>query len=135
MECAICYEKFFIPKTQEEFERMCEENIKNDEYDDEISKFFNLVITSEYNTTYSCSTPNCDCVICEDCWLNIKYSCNNIHEITEEVNFHFKCPYCRQVDWKDCMNTVLNELQLKVVREEEAVKAIYSRLFPKDFNK
>ena len=136
MECAICYEKFFIPKTQEEFERIYEENVKNNNYD-EIQKFLNLVITSKHNTTHSCSTPNCECFICEDCWIKVTYG-KSIDEMTEEDmsnNFHFKCPHCRQVDWKDCMNNVFNELQSKVLGEEEALEVIYRRCFREDFNK
>ena len=136
MECAICYEKFFIPKTQEEFERICEENVKNNNYD-EIQKFLNLVITSKHNTTHSCSTPNCECLICEDCWIKVTYG-KSIDEMTEEDmsnNFHFKCPHCRQVDWKDCMNNVFNELHSNVLGEEEALEVIYRRCFREDFNK
>ena len=41
MECAICYEKFFTPKTQEEFEKIYEDIIKNNsKYG--IHKFFKL---------------------------------------------------------------------------------------------
>lgn len=125
MECAICYEKFFTPKTQEKFEKIYNENIKNNNYD-EIQKLFNLLITPKHNTTYACSTPNCKCLICCDCWINITKDdmLNN--------NYHFKCPYCRQVGWKDCMNKVFNELQAKVLGKKEAFESIYKRLFPKN---
>ena len=90
MECVICYEKFVIPKTQEEFERIYEENVKNNNYD-EIQKFLNLVITSKHNTTHSCSTTICECLICEDCWIKVTYG-KSIDEMTEEDmsnNFYF----------------------------------------------
>ena len=100
-------------------------------------KFKNLLITSKHNDTHTCPTPNCECIICGDCWIKIKYG-KNIDEMLEEDisnNYHFECPYCRQVDWKDCMNNVFNELQSKVLGKEEALEAIYRRCFQEDFNK
>ena len=43
---------------------------------------------------------------------------------------YFKCPYCRQIDWKYYMNNVFNELQKKLLSEEEFIYAVYKRLFP-----
>jgi hypothetical protein len=34
MECAICFSKFFTPKTKEEFDKMYNENVKNNDYDE-----------------------------------------------------------------------------------------------------
>jgi 3-dehydroquinate dehydratase len=64
MECAICFEKFFTPKTKEELEKIYNENVKNNTYD-EIINFENLLITSKHNTTHTCPTSNCQCIICK----------------------------------------------------------------------
>ena len=133
MECAICYEKFFQPNTQKEFETLYKENVKNDDYN-EIVKFENYLITHRHNTTHKCSTPNCNCIICCDCWIKITHNGKNIDEMTEDdmpsIYDYFECPYCRQVDWKYYMNNVFNELQKKVLGEEEFIKTFYKKCFP-----
>jgi len=120
MECAICYEKFFRPKTKEELEKMYDENVND--YN-ELMKFENLLITSKHNTTHSCSTQNCECIICGDCWIKITHNGKSIDEIMVDdmpsIYDYFKCPFCRQIDWKYYMNNVFNELQKKVLGEEE----------------
>ena len=42
--------------------------------------------------------------------------------------------YCRQIDWKYYMNNVFNELQKKVLGEEEFIEGFYKRCFP-EFDK
>ena len=133
MECAICNKKFFTPKSQEELEKIYKENVKKNDYG-EIMKFYNLLITSKHNTTHSCSTPNCHCLICGDCWCNITYKVKGIDEINEDdissINNIFECPYCRQIDLKYYMNNVFNELQQKVLGEKEFIAVFYKRCFP-----
>ena len=34
MECAICYDKFYTPKTHKELKKMYKQNVKNDNFDD-----------------------------------------------------------------------------------------------------
>jgi hypothetical protein len=130
MECAICYEKFFTPKSQEEFEKIYNENVKDDNYD-EIMKFKNLLITPKHNHTHSCSTPNCEYLMCGDCWIKTTHNGKGIYELTEHdipsIYDYFKCPYCRQIDWKDYMNNVFNELQEKVLGKEEFINAFFKR--------
>jgi len=132
MECAICYEKFFQPNTQEEFKKIYEENVKNKNYD-EMMKFKNLLITSKHNTTHSCPTPNCECVTCGDCWIKITHNCKSIDEMTKDdmpsIYDYFECPYCRQIDWKDYMINVFNELQKKVLGEEEFRRLFFKKCF------
>ena len=136
MECALCYEKFFTPKTKEELEKMYEENVKNNDYN-EVIKFENLLITTKHNTTHSCPTVNCECIICGDCWIKITHNGKSIDEMMEydmpSIYDYFKCPFCRQIDWKHYMNNVFNELQQKVLGEEEFYKVLYKRCFP-EFN-
>jgi hypothetical protein len=126
MKCSICYEKFFTPKTEEEFEKIYRENVKNNSYD-EIMKFTNLLVTPKYNNTHSCSTPNCECLICEDCWIKITYNSKDIDEINEEEAYFFKCPYCRQIDWKNYMNNIFIELQKKVLEKEEFIEIMIKK--------
>lgn len=135
MECAICYEKFFRPKTKEELKKMYEENVKNNDYN-EVMKFKNLLITSKHNTTHSCPTPNCECIICGDCWVKITHNGKSIDKMMEDdvpsIYDYFECPFCRQISWKDYMNNVFNELQKKVLGEEEFFEVFYKRCFPEN---
>jgi hypothetical protein len=137
MKCAVCYERFFTPKTQDELEKIYKENIKNNDYD-EFMKFTNLLITPKHNETYTCPTPSCECLICRDCWIKITSSkrINKVEEEEDEDEYdedatsdhgYFQCPYCRQIDWKDCMNTVFIELRAKVFGEDvfTITKTIY----------
>jgi hypothetical protein len=138
MECAICYETFFKPKTQEEIEKAYKENVKNNNYD-EIMKFKGLLITPKHNYTHSCPTPNCECIICGDCWIKITHNGKSIDEMTNDdmpsIYDYFKCPYCRQIDWKYYMDNVFNELQKKLLSEEEFILEIYKKYFPEDAKK
>jgi hypothetical protein len=133
MECAICYEKFFTPKTPEEFKKIYKENVKNNNYD-EIMKFDNLLITTKHNNTHICPTPNCKCLICCDCWIKITHNGKRVDEMTEDdipsTYDYFKCPYCRHIDWKYYMNNVFNELQKRVLGEEEFLKVFFKKCFP-----
>ena len=47
---------------------------------------------------------------------------------------YFRCPYCRNIDWKDYMKNVLNELQKKVLGEEEFNELLFKKYFP-EYNK
>ena len=131
MECAICFEKFFTPKTKEELEKLYKENVKNDDYD-EIMKFKNLLITSKHNETHTCSTPNCECLICGDCWIKITHNGKSLMEASIDdmpsMYDYFICPYCRNIDWKYYMNNVLNELQRKVLGNEVFQKIMIERV-------
>ena len=123
MECAICYEKFYTPKTHKELKKIYKQNVKNDNFDD-IMKFKNLLVTANHNETHVCSTPNCNCVICRTCWIKIteeKYDKNATMD-------DFRCPYCRNIDWKDYMKKVLNELQEKVLGKEEFEKNFIEKI-------
>ena len=42
---------------------------------------------------------------------------------------YFRCPYCRNIDWKDYMKNVLNELQKKVLGEEEFNELLFKKCF------
>ena len=140
MECAICYEKFFTPKTIEELENMYEENVNNNDYD-EIIKFKNLLITSKHNETHICSSPNCECVICRTCWFKYTHKGKDIMEMTEDDFMElteydmFVCPYCKNIDWKEYMNNVFNELQQKVLGEEEFIKLSSEKILSKIFDR
>ena len=126
MECSICYENFFIPKTREEVENKIKEIRKNKK---DFEKFKNLLITSKHNTSYICSTPNCESLICRDCWTKIKFKdvdldTFNYDNVSSMFNT-FICPYCRKPDWKDYMNDVFMELRLKLLSNEEIASDIF----------
>ena len=131
MECAICYEKFFTPKTKAELEGLIDENIKNKSYK-EIEKFKNLLITNKHNETHTCSTPKCECIICGDCWIKITHKGKIIDEIKDDdfpnISDKFVCPYCKIIDWKYYMNNVFNELQKKVLGEEGFIDLLCSKM-------
>lgn len=124
MECAICYEKFVKPMNKEELETML------NSYDGGILKFKNLLITTRHNTTHTCPTLNCNCIICGDCWFKLtrtnKSSVSNIYE-------YFKCPYCRQIDWKEYMSKfVLIDLK-KLTNNEEFSNEFFEDFFEEFF--
>lgn len=131
MECSICYEKFFTPKTKEELHCLINENIKNKSYK-EIEKFKNLLITNNHNETHTCPTPNCQCITCGDCWIKITHKGKSINEATQDdfssINDFFVCPYCKNVDWKYYMNNVFNELQIKVLGYDVYIDLLTSKL-------
>jgi hypothetical protein len=123
MECDLCCEKFFIPKTKEEMInfikklRTCT--------DEEGKKKMKLLITPKHNLTHSCSTPNCNYIMCENCW-------EKINKVDQESSLddlpcwgEIKCPYCRQTDWKYYMKKyVLDQLQYKVLEPEEYIELL-----------
>ena len=126
MECAICFEKFLKP-SREEYIKLVEEEMKKVYKDPNLFmnyiNFVNLLITPKHNTTHTCSTPNCNIIICHGCWHKITHNGKNMLEVTmNDVPSKydlFKCPYCKQIDWKDYMKNVLNELQQKKVLGKE----------------
>ena len=127
MECPICYEKFIIPKTnaelQEEIKKMNKIFEGPEEHSDKCNKLFhfeNLLISPKHNPTHACSTPNCNCIICGNCWERITCGGTNFQDMEPPSIYKtFKCPYCRNIDWKYYMNNVFNELQIKVLGLEE----------------
>jgi hypothetical protein len=137
MKCAICFEKFFSPETKEEFEEIYKKNVKNNDYS-EMMRFKNLLMTSKHNDTHTCSIPSCGCLICGDCWIKITHKGKDIMEATLDdmpsIYDYFICPYCRNIDWKYYMKNVFNELQQKVLGEEEFYKLFYKKCFP-EFDK
>ena len=133
MECAICYEKFFTPKTKKDLEMLLNIHVKNKDFNT-IMKFRNLLITDNHNETHSCSTPNCECLICGDCWIKVICNGKNIDEVCDDdipcIYKYFQCPFCRNVDWKYYMKNVLNELQEKVLGEEAFNEMYFNKVFP-----
>ena len=137
MECAICYEKFFKPKTLEEFEKIYKDIVKNNS-EDGIGKFLIYLITDKHNTTYKCPTYNCECIVCLDCYNSIQINdeINNNYEEDNEYNdipsknSKFRCPYCRNIDWKDYMNSVFCELQMKVLGKKKFQLLFFKKCFP-----
>lgn len=141
MECAICYEKFFTPKNKEELEKIYNEIVKNPNDYKEFIKFKNLVITPNHNDTHACSNPNCDCLICGDCWIKITHNGKGLGDLDTmclddmpSIYDKFTCPYCRCIDWKYYMDNVFNELQEKVLGKEEHTKYLCKKILQKDNN-
>jgi hypothetical protein len=44
------------------------------------------------------------------------------------INDTFICPYCRNVDWKDYMENVFNELQEKILGKEEFLEIFSQKI-------
>ena len=104
MECSLCYETFLTPKTKREFVQLLNEH-------ETIGHFLNRLITSTHNTTYTCSTRNCERLFCNQCWTRIKTK----GRIPTYYDY-FTCPFCRQIDWKHYKKNVLYELREKISR-------------------
>lgn len=120
MQCAICYEEFFIINSEEEY--LIKRNnfiteLKLSDYDKEkkfyeMLKFTGLHITPKYDPRHSCITDNCNSKICDTCWK----------KITEQ---EYKCPFCRKFNEKDYFKyEVLAELQVSILNEEELLDFI-----------
>jgi len=121
MECAICFEKFFTPISKEELVDWLEDK-KNNRVE---GNMFNLLVTSKHNNNHRCYIENCHCVICGDCWDKITQQKN------DNVQY-FRCPYCRNIDWKEYMTNVFVELKIKVLGEEEYFKLMYELIMSED---
>ena len=124
MECNICFDNFFIPKTKEERLNFIKEWRKCTADEDALKKM-NLLITPKHNRTYSCSTPNCNYIICGNCFdkINKEYDYKSVNDLPswDEI----KCPFCRQTDWKYYMKKyVLDQLQYKVLEPEEYIELL-----------
>jgi hypothetical protein len=145
MECAVCYEAFIIPNNEEE----CLSIIKEIREKRENYKMLNYLITPKYNTTYKCPTLECKCIICHDCWEKVQISNRSENVMSQIYNdldndnntYHdipciydkFMCPYCRLVDWKEYMsNSVLCELQKKILGEDEYINLLYNKMYMND---
>lgn len=137
MECAICYEKFFVPNNKKEFD----ENIKKfkEKHNNLIDNYLNYIITPNHNTTYKCPTEGCNCIICNNCWKKITSNkINNFNSLDSEDDYFdnipsmydiFKCPYCRLIDYKNYMkDSVLCELQRKILGEDEWINLLYDKV-------
>lgn len=122
MECSICYEQFFIIKTDEEKKEMKERMLKIREEKDykKMMDLMNLTITPSYNKTYSCYTPECDVVICYNCMSNL----------LPIYGFKYVCTHCRQIDWRICWSYgVLPEYMIKVLGEQDGLEYIKKMKF------
>jgi hypothetical protein len=122
MECAICFEKFFTPKSKEEFVNW----LHNKKVNRLEGNMFNLLVTSKHNNNHRCYIENCQCIICGDCWDKIT------KQKKDNQTQYFKCPYCRNIDWKEYMNNVFDELQIKVLGDEEYFKQMYELIMNSD---
>jgi hypothetical protein len=134
MECSICYENFLYANSQEETIELYANFKKNKNIDEfEImSKFEGFLITSKHNETQKCDSPNCNSMICGNCWID--YTADELLVSNKEL---FKCPFCRQIYWKYYMkNNVHSQLIITVLKKnhlskDEIAKHIYERLFKK----
>lgn len=128
MNCSICYEKFINPEDfePEEFRKMIKEsNWTNGVWDYKKSITFQNLTAKPIK----CNTNNCDAIFCLGCYYKIKRSAMWIEkaergvipdsaridgismpvEEAEEYGFDFndifKCPYCRNNNYKDYLSS------------------------------
>ena len=158
MQCSICFENFMFPKNEKELKELSKsyfmdiiekyqkaELENNEELFDKYlkerivkkSKFEALIITDIYNTTYKCSTKNCNTIICNNCLNLVKTNGKNIFEETDEDLKEeyrlIKCPYCRTTDYKEYMkNSVHWELLMKGKNREAIIEDIFKPKFFKN---
>ena len=107
MNCSICYENFVNPEDfePEEFRKMIKEsNWTKGVYDYKKSYTFQNLTAPPMK----CNTNNCEAIFCLGCYYKIKQSARWI-EKAEEFGFDnndiFKCPYCRNNDYKDYLSS------------------------------
>ena len=93
MSCSICYEKFFNPKNYKEFLNMLRINVPKDCSGNLIAhklfKFLGLLCWGTKSRPHICSITACSVQICGECF----------DELTTRSSL-YKCPYCRNIDWK-----------------------------------
>jgi hypothetical protein len=73
---------------------------------------------------FKCSTKNCECVICNNCVVNIYDN--------QSDNEYFKCPLCRQICYKEYFSTVVLGMEFKNKIEEKKQKLIWKVDFLKE---
>jgi len=149
MECSICYESFFLPKSNEDYKfKNLPENLKKNSYIN-LSAIRNLLITDKYNSTYKCPIENCDSIICQKCWTSLLYNSvlqkksirNNLSDAEEgrdddddgddddlDIYYLFSCPYCRNIDWKQYMS---NHVLLQLLVSKLGVDIVHEDLMKK----
>lgn len=109
MECAICYNKFIQPTSDENCEELKKEFMANHTYDnDKDIKYMSLLLIPNMKPRYRCQNDKCGMYMCDYCYEN------TINE--KEL---FKCHYCRMNDYKTYMKiNVFRELQIKVLGKD-----------------
>jgi hypothetical protein len=73
---------------------------------------------------FKCSIKNCECVICNNCVVNIYDNLND--------NELFKCPLCRQICYKEYFSIVVLGMEFKNKMEEKKQKMIWRVNFLKE---
>ena len=128
MECVICCEKYYYPKSQEELSERLHQAIDGlpnggPIWYSAIEKFKALLITQKHNTIHQCYNPKCGCLTCDYCWSryvnNGKEQNNKTVDDMPGIYDTFKCPYCREIDWKFYYGNVLQELEKTVLGMDE----------------
>ena len=77
---------------------------------------------------FKCHTPGCNVLFCYTCYNKIKKN-SDYDDESEPYSYNnkFKCPYCRNIDFKDYMkHNVLNQMMCKILTPEEACKLFYN---------
>jgi len=74
---------------------------------------------------FKCSTKNCECVVCNNCVVNI-------YDNQDDSDDHFKCPLCRQICYKQYFSTVVLGIEFKNKMEEKKQKLIWRVNFLKE---
>ena len=131
MECSICYEKFII--SVEEFDVFM--NSVDRKNINKFMKFQNLFITKR-NKPVICCIDTCKSIFCYDCITNIRMGGNIMDMTQEELDkidhttiTNYKCPFCRNIDWKNYMKiVVLNQLQNKILTDDEYYKQLWENM-------
>lgn len=111
VNCSICYEKFITKDELKNYYDTHKDNL-------DIEKFFDLKDLVLNDKTYMCPTENCSTFICDKCHRKLIDIC----EI--ENDEPFKCPYCRQTDWKLYFDGVLGNLLIKTIGIEKFTEKI-----------
>lgn len=129
MECSICYEKFITVNSFEEFKILMGSVDKKD-----VSGF--VKFQHMINKPFICCIDTCKSICCDGCISNIRTGGNimdmteeDIEELEDQTIHNYKCPFCRNIDWKGYMKTVvLNQLQSQILTDDEYYNQVFERL-------
>lgn len=134
MECSICFEKFIFIKSKEDWDTEKKKFYKKYENTfDKEDKFADSKIFWRFRgllntSTKKCETLNCDCILCDECWFRIRTNGKKMYDADFddflEPNDLYRCPLCRQVDWKYQMERVHSELLQKLLSKDELIEII-----------
>lgn len=138
-KCCICFREWFKNKedAKQEYEKILKiRDTNEDEFIEKIIDFESFIKGPEYKYP----TNGCDAEICLTCFgkLNEGEDMDGL-SFTKSLIYDepYKCPYCRNIDWKFHMNGVLHYVMIKSYEKmnKDYIKDVYMKKYFSKFEK